>query len=347
MKKIIPFAVAALALNVSAPAQATNSPIELKVVLKDLMAKLPGQYDNEPQRFFEEEYKTPKDQQHQRVYRAFTRIDAPEVGENVIVATVHSGSKDAAFDQSEFQVWTLSVDQSRQVVRMSPRKFKDPAKYTPIATDAAKLKGLAASELIPAKGAAACDILWRLSGRQVLGRTEPGTCNAHLSRLQTDATFNWEWLLNDEELWITFDGRDLTGKLVMGRPDQTHWRLGKARNFECFLTYRPKGGEAQVNNGFIMHDRGGIYRTALQKGKASQPVFIELIRGMWPSNSGRNYLDLLRMQVYEGKPEDDPKTWKLIGNATGSAQTDRAGFTSQDLSGRCKLFDPTAPPPKI
>ena len=344
MKEIILSGVATLALFMAAPVQATNSPIELKTVLKDLMAHLPGEYDNEPQRFFEEEYKTPKDMQHQRVYRAFTRIDAPEAGENVIVATVHSGSKDAAFDRTEFQVWTLSVDEARKAVRMSPRKFKDPAKYMPIATDAARLKGLPASELVPANGAAGCDIFWRLNGQQMLGRTDPGTCHATLERLKVDATFNWEWLLNEEELWITFDGRDASGQLVMGRPDQTHWRLGKARTFECFLSYRPQQGAPQVNNGFLMHDRGGIYRTALKKGNVDQPVFIELIRGMWPSNSGRNYLDLLRMQVYEGRPEDAPATWKLIGNATGSAETDRAGFTSQDLSGRCKLIDRNAPP---
>jgi hypothetical protein len=334
MKRIVLFATALLAFTPAA--LATNSAIELKTALKDLMAKLPGEYDNEPQRFFEAEYKTPKELQHQRVYRAFTRIDAPEVGENVIVATVHSGDKYSAFDGAEFQVWTLAVDDARQAVRMSPRKFKEPAKYIPIATDAAKLKGLSASELIPAKGAAGCDILWRLHGTQLLGRTDPGTCNATLTRLQTEAAFSWEWLLNDEELWITFDGRDPTGKLVMGRADQTHWRLGKARNYECFLSYRPAKGEPQVHNGFIMHDRGDIHRIELKDGKKARPVFIELIRGMWPSNSGRNYLELVRMQVYDGTPEAFSED-SLIGNATGSGETDRVGFTAQDLSGRCKL----------
>jgi len=334
MKRIIICAAALLAC--ASPAAATNSAIELKAALKDLMAKLPGEYDNEPQRFFEAEYKTPKEQQHQRVYRAFTRIDAPEVGENVIVATVHAGDKYSKFDEAEFQVWTLAVDEARQAVRMSPRKFKEPAKFIPIATDAAKLKGLAAGELIPARGAAGCDILWRLHGSQLRGRTDPGACATTLTRLQTQATFNWEWLLNDDELWITFDGRDLSGKLVMGRADQTHWRLGKAKHYECFLTYRPAIGEPQVNNGFMMHDRGDIHRLELKDGKKTRPIFIELIRGMWPSNSGRNYLELLRMQVYDGTPEavsDD----SLIGNATGSAATDRVGFTSQNLSGRCKL----------
>ena len=75
----------------------------------------------------------------------------------------------------------------------------------------------------------------------------------------------------------------------------------------------------------------------LKDGEQTTPAFIELIRGMWPSNSGRNYTDLLRMRVYAGRPEDDPKSLKLIGNSIGSAATDRVGFSSQTLSARCKL----------
>ncbi|MDX2223573.1 MAG: CpcT/CpeT family chromophore lyase [Rhodospirillaceae bacterium] len=326
----------AVALSMTVPAQATTSPAELNGVLDRLMADLPGEYDNEPQRFFEAEYKTPKDQQHQRVYRAFTRIDAPDVGEHVIVATVHSGDKYAKFDFAEFQVWTLRVDGKAGVVRMSPRKFKDPEKFQPIATDAAKLNGLKANDLIEAKGAAGCDILWQRLGSQLRGVTEPGACRTTLARIQTEAEFDWEWLMAGEELWITFAGRDAAGKLVMGRPDQTHWRLGKARTFDCELAYRPAQGAAQ-SFAFAMHDRGDIHRLTLNDAGADRPAFVELIRGLWPSNSGRNYVDLLRMQVYLGAPEAEPDSWALIGNATGSADTDRAGFKGRRLDGLCQL----------
>ena len=328
--------VAAVALQ-AMPAAATNSPIELKTALAQLMAGLPGEYDSEPQRFFEAEYKTPPAEQHQRVYRAFTRIDAPEVGANVLVATVHASDKYSKFDLAEFLVWTLAVDETRKAVRMSPRRFRDHEKYQAIATDAAKLKGLAAAELVPASGAAGCDIYWRLIGTQLRGQTDPGTCRTTLQRLKVDAVFDWEWLFNDEELWITFAGRDAAGKLLMGRTDQTHWRLMKARTFECFVAYRPEGGPDQVLNGLSMHDRGDVLRVELKDGAVTRLAFLELIRGVWPSNSGRNYLDLLRFTFYEGRPEDPPESRKLLGNATGSAATDRAGFTIGNLSARCKL----------
>jgi hypothetical protein len=327
-------AVSALAALLAWPAAATNSPIELKMALARLMASLPGEYDSEPQRLFEAEYKTPVEQQHARVYRRFTRIEAPDVGANVLVATVHGGDKYAPFDQAEFQVWTVTVDETRRAVRMSPRRFRDPAKYQSVATDAA---GLAASELVPATGAAGCDLYWRLIGTQLRGRNDPGTCRTTLRRQAVEASFDWEWLLNDEELWITFAGREAGGRLVMGRADQTHWRLMKARTFECFVAYRPEGGPERVLNGLSMHDRGDVLRIELKDGAVTRPVFLELIRGVWPSHSGRNYLDLLRFSLYEGRPEDPPETRKLLGNATGSAATDRAGFTIGNLSSRCKL----------
>ncbi|MDX2144283.1 MAG: CpcT/CpeT family chromophore lyase [Rhodospirillaceae bacterium] len=331
------FLACALGAVLAQPASATNSPIELKTALKTLMTWLPGQFDSEPQRFFEEEYKTPKDLVHGRVYRSFTKIDAPAIGENVLVGTVRYGGKDGQFDNGEFQVWTLGVDQARQAVKMSPRRFKDPARYVEIARDAEKLKGLTPDDLKPAEGAAGCDIWWRLSGKQLLGRTEPGACASMSTVLKTTLNWEWEYILNHEELWLTFAGRDASGKIVSGRPDQVPWRLGKARDFECFLSYRPAKGEAQVNNGFIMHDRGDITRVTFKDGRKARPMFMELIRGMWPSNSGRNYVDLLRLQVYEGKPEDPAEKHVLVGNSIGSAETDRVGFQGPELSGRCKL----------
>jgi hypothetical protein len=41
--------------------------------------------------------------------------------------------------------------------------------------------------------------------------------------------------------------------------------------------------------------------------------------------------------MYEGRPEDPPAMRKMLGNATGSAASDRAGFTIGNLSARCKL----------
>lgn len=336
---------AAMAAVIATPAAATNSPIELRTALADIMAELSGEFDSEPQRFFEEEYKTPKELVHGRVYRSFTPIEAPDIGPNVLVATARYGGDDGQIDHGEFLVWKLAVDAKAGVVRMTPRRFKEPDKYLPLAKDAARLKGLKAAELAAAEKPAKCEILWRLDGAQYRGESAPG-CASMSTTTKTELSWAWSWTLTPDELWLSFAGRDAAGKLVAGRPDQVPWRLGKARPFECFLSFREAGVPDQVNNGFLMHDRGDHYRWQITDAKGTRPVFMELIRGMWPSNSGRNYTDLLRLQVYQGTPDDPPEKWTLIGSALGSAETDRVGFASRGLSGRCKLFDPANPPPK-
>ncbi|MBM3514416.1 MAG: hypothetical protein FJX59_11990 [Alphaproteobacteria bacterium] len=338
--------VLAIAFGLAGPALATNSPPELRIVLRNLMTWLPGEYDNAAQVFFEREQKTPEKDIHIRIYRAYHRIDAPAVGDNVLLFEVRNGGKRTALDMAEFQVWILSVDADRKAVRMSPRRFVDEKKYAALLGQPDKFNGLTPADLKPGEGVAGCDILWRLRGDQIVGATVPGACKGVSRRTGQEMNFSWEFTQNENEQWISFAGRDAGGKIVFGREDQTEWRLGKARPFECFLSFREAGVPDQVNNGFLMHDRGDHYRWQITDAKGTRPVFMELIRGMWPSNSGRNYTDLLRLQVYQGTPDDPPEKWTLIGSALGSAETDRVGFASRGLSGRCKLFDPANPPPK-
>jgi hypothetical protein len=64
---------------------------------------------------------------------------------------------------------------------------------------------------------------------------------------------------------------------------------------------------------------------------------------MWPSNSGRNYVELLRFAVFEGARDAAPDARVLRGNAIASAASDRAGFAIGALSARCKLPKPLSP----
>jgi hypothetical protein len=331
-------------------AQATNSPVELRTALFTLAKWIEGRFDSEPQRYFEEESQFPKEAIHGRVFRSFVRIDAPEVGSVVFVATVRYGGQDGLFDNGEFQVWTLEVDAAKAAIRMWPRRFKDPARYKDRALDATAFRGLAAADLVPAEGAAACDLWWRLNGKQLLGRTTSGGCPSMSTTMKRVLRWEWEFLLNDEELWIVFAGRDETGKIVNGREDQTHWRLSRVTDYECFVSFREDGGgeaspSAQLNNGFRMHDRGDTYRWQYKEAGVTKDMFLTLNRGMWPSNSGRNYLEILRLEAYEGKPEEPIEKRLLIGAAHASGGSDRAAFTTPRFSARCKVFDPNAPPP--
>lgn len=337
--------VLAIAFGLAGPALATNSPPELRIVLRNLMTWLPGEYDNAAQVFFEREQKTPEKDIHIRIYRAYHRIDAPAVGDNVLLFEVRNGGKRAALDMAEFQVWILSVDADRKAVRMSPRRFVDEKKYAALLGQPDKFNGLTPADLKPGEGVAGCDILWRLRGDQIVGATVPGACKGVSRRTGQEMNFSWEFTQNENEQWISFAGRDAGGKIVFGREDQTEWRLDKARDFECLLGYRPDGEAPVVLNGARMHDRGDIFVWEA-KAKTPKTFYVELIRGMWPSNSGRNFEDLLRIYMYDGDRGDPPDLKKLVGMGWAGGASDRASFGNGTNNARCKLFDPSMPPPK-
>ena len=347
-KRLPALLVVATAALSTPRAHATNSPIELKRVLESLMAWLPGEFDNAPQVFFETETKTPKDLLHARNYRAFHRIKAEGLGENVLIGELRAGGKQASRSPAEIRVWTLSIDDTRKVVRMSPRRFKtaeEEKRWAGVVRDPLALAGatLSASDLIAGDGVAGCEILWRLRGQQLTGKSEKDGCKG---RLQNGTTFDftWEWTLNDEELWIALAGRDASGAIVFGPQDGTEFRLGKARDFECLFSHRPKTGEPVVLNGARMHDRGDIFVWE-PKLSPARKFYYELIRGMWPSNSGKNFDDLLRIYMYEGDPDGPPEKNTFLGLGWASASSDRASFSSANYSGRCKLYDPSMPLP--
>lgn len=338
------FAAMVLAATGATPALATNSPIELRTQAQRLVDLLTGEFDSEPQRFFEQESATPLELIHSRVYRVFTRVSLPALGDQVLFVQVRSGGREGRPDPIETLLWTISVDETRRAIRMSPRAIRDVERYFGAENDPARLATLQPASTAPPGAPGACDIWWRLEGRQLVGRTDPEACRGPLRPGGAVLAWSWEWVLADEELWINFAGRAPDGALAFGRPDQTHWRLGKARRFECFLAYQPQVGERQVVDGLSLHDRGDVHRWNVRNGERSLPLFLQLNRGMWPSNSGRNYTDLLRLDVYEGRPEDAPEKWIRIGGSIASAASDRAGFMTPELSGRCDL--PSAPQPR-
>lgn len=327
------------------PALATDSPIELRSTLATLMERLPGRFDNAAQLFFEQQTGVPQAAQHGRVFRGFTRVEVPALGEHLLVAQVRYGGDAGSFDDGEFLLWSVSVDAQQRAVRMSPRRFRAPQRFRDRALAPAAFRELTAADLQPAEGAGSCDLYWRKYGDDLRGVTLPGRCRARSAALGRELDWSWEYVLTADELWLSYAGYDTAGRIVAGRVDQAHWRLGRARQFECLLGYTPPDGSApQVNNGPQLHDRGGTL-TWTTRAPSVRTFQYELLRGLWPSNSGRNYEDLLRLSMYQ-QESAEPSRRTLIGVGWASAASDRASVGNETYNARCKLFDPAAPPPK-
>jgi hypothetical protein len=328
-----------------APASATNSAPELKAVLADLMAWLPGNYSSLPQVYFENEVGPPPDGPHEENYRVFARIDAPHLGEHIIYTQMRIGGKDGPIFAGQQVVFIINIDEKRGGVNVSGRRIADPDQHIDAHLHPEMWKTIAPD---PEYGGN-CFFLWRRHGKQIVGTLadakQDDKCTMVSQRSGDQLTWDAEWILNQDELWVHDNGYMKDGSLFVGRDDRTHLRLTKVREYECLFGYRPAKGEPQVLNGPHMHDGGDTFAWEL-KSSPPRKVFYELMRGMWPSNSGRNYADLIRLSLFEGEPDTDPKDRKLLAFGWASAGGDRASFSSGPYSGRCKLFDPAAPPPK-
>jgi hypothetical protein len=200
--------------------------LSLKITLERLMRGLNGAFDSGAQLRAEQLSNTPQQLQHQRVHRTFTRIDAPDVGQNVFVVTLRNGGPDGPIDMVEFQVWTLSIDTANNAIKMTPYRFKDPATYAPFGRDPKKMKDLKAAELMRSEGAAGCVIYWRAVNS--IARGLSGTpCRGALAPNRPVLSWEWTYILGDTALWMSFAGRDDTDAIVFGRQDQIPWRLDR------------------------------------------------------------------------------------------------------------------------
>ncbi len=340
-------AIVSLFLSALIPgsAWATNSAMELKGVLKDLMDWMPGEYSSLPQVFFEHASGPPPDGPHEEVYRVFAKIDAPHLGQNIIYTQIRIGGKDGPLFEGQQVVFIITVDEQRHGVNISGRRIKDPENHIDAHLHPEMWKSI---EPDPDYGGN-CFFLWRRHGDQIVGKladaTQDDQCTMISKRSGDQMTWDAEWVLNNRELWIHDNGTLKDGSLFAGRADKTHLRMSKVRQYECFASYRPKRGEPIINNGFRMNDGGDIYAWSIKGMK--DPVRLELMRSMWPSDSGRNYTELLRLEMFQGEPDLDSRAKrKVLGNGWANGASDRTAFGGDTWGARCKLYDPSAPPPK-
>ena len=215
-------------LAVAPVCQATDH-AGLEKAMAQLVRTLSGVFDSQAQKLAEEQQGTPEELVHGWVNRSFLPVDAPELGQHVFVATVRYNGPEGMFDNGEFQVWTVAVDPEQEVVKMSPRRFKNPEPLIAVSRDASAFTGLTPKDLLPPQGAAGCDILWRMDGTNLRGHTDPNQCRSMSSTMNIPLSWQWDYLLEDDALWISYAGRNDAGEIVNGRPDQLPWRLDRVR----------------------------------------------------------------------------------------------------------------------
>ena len=333
------FATMTLALTLlTAPAAATNSKPELMKVLEDLLAWMPGEYTSIPQVFLERNLGAPPDGEHEEYYRVFAQIDAPHLAEHVIYTQIRIGGDDETIFPGQQVVFLISLDEDSHSVKISGRRIKDPENFI----DAHLRPGIWSDIQPDPNFGGNCSFHWRRHGNQLRGLLgEHGECTMVSKNTGQQMTWDAEWILNPEELWIYDNGYLEDGSLFVGRKDRTHLRMYKAKRYECFTSFRFEDGTNQVINPYFMHDRGDVF-TITTNEPEPRDLHVEFLTSMWPSNSGRNFVDLMRLTLHDGEPGDYTEE-DVIGFAWATPDSGRVGFTTEWASARCKLAEPEDP----
>ena len=329
----------AIALSLTAlPASATNSKPELMKVLEDFMAWLPGEYTSVPQVFLERNLGAPPDGEHDALYRVFATIDAPHLAEHVIYTQIRIDADDGPVFAGQQVLFLISIDEELGAVSVSGRRIANPGEFVD-----AHLRPEVWPDLQPDPNFGGnCSFNWRRHGQQLRGLLgEFGQCTMVSKNLGREMTWDAEWILNPQELWIYDNGYSEDGTLFFGREDRTHLRMYKAQRFECFVGLRHGDGNNQVINPFFMHDRGDVFTITTDEPEPRE-IHLEFLTSLWPSSSGRNFVDLMRLTLHGGEPgaysQED-----VIGNAWATPESGRVGFGGDWASARCKLADPNDP----
>jgi len=168
---------------------------------------------------------------------------------------------------------------------------------------------------------------WRWSPVNGLWRASPMVeCEASTGTLPVIAGKTW-WLGKDE-LWL-----ERPGETVM-------IELGRASDFDCFVAVEEAGGRAFARTGLKVHDRGGTVRLTTE-GVTPRTLELTLRRGMWPSNSGNNLVELLTLYLQEVGAAD------VIGTGWATPDSPRVGFGTggqkaagdRAVNARCKKIE--------
>lgn len=322
MKRSIFTALALIAVGLAGAAAGTNAGPELEIVRADLMAWLPGEYSSRPQRFLEASYGQSAGGPHDDWYRIFARVDVPHIGDHVIYGQLHIGTKEALIVPGTQVLYIVEIDEEHGAVNVSGRRIKDADAYAFAHLDPEKLETIA---LDPDYGGN-CDFRWRRHGEQLVGRLaqpdEPhidGTCTMTSKVSGVTMTWDAEWVLSPETLWI-FDNGYIEGELFLGREDLTHTRLYKVRFFDCETTLETDAGSKTST--VRLHDRGDE-RTLDGSG-----LTLRLLRGPMVGPAGFGEHTLLSVRQAGGE---------LFSQTLEHGAVNAIGLELANFATRCRL----------
>ena len=247
-------AVLFLALALPVHAQ-TFSRAELENHLALMMEWWPGEYDNHEQivRQSGGGFAVPVHEPVFRIHSHYVRLDLPELGENVLYVEEYLNDDPSSI--SRIRVYSLSVDEEEQAVKVKLHAFRDGHDHMIGARlDPDRLAAIEPDDLRPFSDP--CDVYMRFEGGQFSGGMKRESCG-------DEAWFEYQVVLGPGHYWtrdrqISRETGEVTwNETAGGRYD---WiQATRVRWFICTVNYNLDGD--MLNTEFLteieLHDQGG------------------------------------------------------------------------------------------
>jgi len=270
---------------------------ELESILDDLIAWLPGEWDNFPQIYHARTVRMPAEGEHEPWYRTFARIDAPQIGEYVFYGQINLGGRDGPLLGRSQLLYTAEIDEQRQVVLVRGQSPANPEQFLNL-QDHPQLWGRVRM-MDPDN--IRCDFIWRRDGAQIVGVLDgpieerrkygPGTCSYISPQSGKEFFADAEWALSPELLWL-YDINTLGGQQFIGRKDRTHVKLYRASAYKCEVT------DADSTRSVAAYDRGFVAPLSAGASSASQqPLQWMLLRARFAAADGFGLDEQLRLML--------------------------------------------------
>ncbi|MEQ8509860.1 MAG: hypothetical protein RIF37_01395 [Rhodospirillaceae bacterium] len=307
---------------------------DLEWVMEYLIRYFPGVWDSAPQVWFEENVQMPTNGEgHEHWHRTFARIEAPQIGEVVFYGQINVEGRDGPIISGSQVLYHAVIDEELGAVNIFGQGPSDPENFENL-HERPELWGQVQFRDRPALN---CDWLWRRDGDQVFGVLQgnttdkqaygPGTCSFISQRTGEEFRADAEWVLTPEQLWL-YDNNWSAGMLFLGREDQTHIRLHRARPYACEI--KTAAGEVEA----LGHDRGFKMNLTTEGNGEFEAM---LLRAEYPAMDGFGRDDLLRLMLTD-VASGDP-----VATANAKAVSKKITLEHEGVTIDCRLTDQFEP----
>jgi hypothetical protein len=272
--------------------------------------------------FLEQGLGTAPDGWHPRRHSLIAAIETPELGEHVFYWQERADGKTGPVLRQRLLV--ISADEQALGLQMALYPLVDPERHIDLQDQPSDVQGRVE---VKRDTMTQCMLTWKREIGQLRGYSnEP--CQFMQPNRKPPLPADITWSLSADELWI------LEGETA--EPDLFPIKYFKTRHFECYLSIELGEEQRFVENPFFLHDRGdhAVFSTGVNEPAEARVV---LRRSMWPSRSGRNFVELLRVILFF----DNNETPAGMGWAT--PESGRVGFGTERAQARCKLIEPPVP----